>query len=119
MRRLVSTAVVALLSFATPASPQPFPARALKLIVPFVPGSPVDVLARVVSQQVGVRLGQTVIVENRPGAGTSAGTKMVATSAPDGYTLLMAGQSLAYLNLFYPDLGFDAVKAFAPVATLA
>ena len=96
-----------------------YPDKPIKLIVPFVPGSPVDVLARVVSQQLGIRLGQTVIIENRPGAGTSTGTKMVATAPPDGYTLLMSGQSLTYLNLFYPDLGFDAVKAFAPVATLA
>src|SRR3954471_11749085 len=83
---------------------QSYPDKPIKLIVPFVPGSPVDVLARVVSQQLGLRLGQAVIIENRPGAGTSTGTKMVATSPADGYTLLMSGQSLTYLNLFYPDL---------------
>src|SRR5882724_10273877 len=81
------------------AQAQLYPDRPIKLIVPFVPGSPVDVLARVLSQQLGLRLGQAVIIENRPGAGTSTGTKMVATSPPDGYTLLMSGQSLTYLNL--------------------
>jgi tripartite-type tricarboxylate transporter receptor subunit TctC len=119
MRRLVSSAVLALLAFATPATAQTFPDRPLKLIVPFVPGSPVDVLARVVSQQLGTRLGQTVVVENRPGAGTSTATKAVAIAPPDGYTLLMMGQTLAYVGILFPDLGFEPSKAFAPVATLA
>jgi tripartite-type tricarboxylate transporter receptor subunit TctC len=119
MRRLVSIAVGALLAFATPATAQTFPDRPLKLIVPFVPGSPVDVLARVVSQQLGIRLGQTVVVENRPGAGTSTATKAVAIAPPDGYTLLMMGQTLAYVGILFPDLGFEPSKAFAPVATLA
>jgi tripartite-type tricarboxylate transporter receptor subunit TctC len=65
------------------------------------------------------RLGESVIIENRPGAGTSTATRAVVNATPDGYTLLMSGQTLAYLGLFYPDLGFDPLKAFAPVATLA
>jgi tripartite-type tricarboxylate transporter receptor subunit TctC len=58
-------------------------------------------------------------VDNRPGGGTSTATKAVAAAPADGYTLLMSGQTLAYLGLFYPDLGFDPIKSFAPVATLA
>ena len=65
----------------------------IKLVVPFVPGSPVDVLARVVSQQMTTRLGQSVVIENRPGAGTSTATKQVQSSPADGYTLLMAGRT--------------------------
>ena len=61
-------------------------------VVPFVPGSPVDVLGRVISQQMTTRLGQPVVIENRPGAGTSTATKPVQSSPPDGYTLLMMGQ---------------------------
>jgi tripartite-type tricarboxylate transporter receptor subunit TctC len=103
----------------TPAQAQVYPDKAIKLIVPFVPGSPVDVLARVITQQLSMRLGQTVLVENRPGAGTSTATKAVAIAAPDGYTLLMMGQTLAYVGILFPDLGFEPIKAFAPVATLA
>jgi tripartite-type tricarboxylate transporter receptor subunit TctC len=101
------------------AQAQNFPDKVIKLIVPYVPGSPVDVLARVISQQVSTRLGQNVIIENRPGAGTSTATKAVAGASPDGYTLLMSGQALAYVGTLYPDLGLDPLKAFAPVATLA
>jgi tripartite-type tricarboxylate transporter receptor subunit TctC len=121
MRRLFAAALVLLgvgLGL-TPAQAQVYPDKAIKLIVPFVPGSPVDVLARVITQQLGVRLGQTVVVENRPGAGTSTATKVVAAASPDGYTLLMMGQTLAYVGILFPDLGFEPIKAFAPVATLA
>ena len=65
---------------AAPAQAQQYPDRVIKLVVPFVPGSPVDVLARVVSQQMTARLGQSVVVENRPGAGTSTATKQVQAS---------------------------------------
>src|SRR5262245_47191988 len=102
-----------------PGQAQTYPDKMVKVIVPFVPGSPVDVLARVVAQQLSARLGQSVIIENRPGAGTLTATKAVAAAPPDGYTLLMSGQALAYLSQFHPDLGFDPLKAFAPVATLA
>jgi tripartite-type tricarboxylate transporter receptor subunit TctC len=98
---------------------QTYPDKPIKLVIPFVPGSPVDVLGRVVSQQLGARLGQSVVVDNRPGGGTSTATKAAVAAPADGYTLLMSGQTLAYLGLFYPDLGFDPMKAFAPVATLA
>jgi tripartite-type tricarboxylate transporter receptor subunit TctC len=111
--------LAALVTGLAPAQAQPYPDRVIKLVVPFVPGSPVDVLARVVSQQMTTRLGQSVVVENRPGAGTSAATKQVQASPPDGYTLLMSGQNLVYVGLLYPDIGFDPVKSFAPVATLA
>ena len=103
----------------TSAQAQQYPDRVVKLVVPFVPGSPVDVLARVVSQQMTTRLGQSVVIENRPGAGTSTAAKQVQSSPADGYTLLMMGQTLAYVGLLYPDIGFDPVKSFAPVATLA
>jgi tripartite-type tricarboxylate transporter receptor subunit TctC len=117
MRILVLLAA-ALLGLA-PAQAQQYPDRVIKMVVPFVPGSPVDVLARVVSQQMTVRLGQSVVIENRPGAGTSAATKQVQASPPDGYTLLMSGQNITYVGLLYPDIGFDPVKSFTPVATLA
>jgi tripartite-type tricarboxylate transporter receptor subunit TctC len=119
MRSLAAAALFTAGLGLAPAAAQTYPDKVIKLVVPFVPGSPVDVLARVVTQHLGARLGQSVIVDNRPGAGTSTATKSVAAAAPDGYTLLMSGQTLAYLGLFYPDLGFDPLKAFTPVATLA
>ena len=111
--------LAAVFLIAAPAQAQQYPDRLIKLVVPFVPGSPVDVLARVVSQQMTTRLGQGVVIENRPGAGTSAATRQVQASPPDGYTLLMSGQNLTYVGLLYPDIGFDPVKSFTPVATLA
>jgi len=116
--RVLALLVGAILGIA-PAQAQQYPDRAIKLVVPFVPGSPVDVLARVVSQQMTTRLGQSVVIENRPGAGTSAATRQVQASPADGYTLLMSGQNVTYVGLLYPDIGFDPVKSFTPVATLA
>ena len=72
-----------------------------------------------VAQPLSARLGQQVIIENRPGAGTSIGVKAAAASPPDGYTLLMYGQNITYLQMLYPDLGFDPVKAFVPIAPIA
>ena len=96
-----------------------YPAKPIKLLVPYVPGSPVDVLARVVSKQMSEALGQPITIENRPGAGAVIATKLVVAAPPDGYTLLMSGQTLTYLSDFYPDIGFDPVKSVTPVATLA
>ena len=84
---------------------------------PYIPGSPVDAAARVIVQQFQVRLGQSIIVENRPGAGTTIGTKAVAGAAPDGYTLLFNGDSMGYYPVLYPDLNFDPVKNLTPIAT--
>src|SRR5712671_2124621 len=95
MRRLGLFIVAALAVFRLEgALAQSYPDKPIRLVVPFVPGSPVDVLGRVVSQQLGTRLGQSVVVDNRPGGGTSTATKAVAAAPADGYTLLMSGQTL-------------------------
>ncbi len=113
------TAGLVALTMATDVGAQTYPSQSMKLIVPYVAGSPVDVLARVMFQRVSQSIGQMFIIENRPGAGTTIGSKAVAIAAPDGYTLLLAGQSLAYMNIFYPKLDIDPVKSFTPIATLA
>jgi tripartite-type tricarboxylate transporter receptor subunit TctC len=104
---------------ASPAQAQHYPDKPIKLVIPLVAGSPITALARVVAQPLSARLGQQVIIENRPGAGTSIGVKAAASMPADGYNLLMYGQNIAYLQQLYPDLGFDPVKAFVPVAPLA
>ena len=119
MRRIPFLAAV-LLAFClvpTAAGAQAYPERVVKVIVPFTPGSPVDAAARVVVQHLQTRLGQSVIIENRPGAGTTLGTKAVATAAPDGYTLLFTGPPVAYFPVLYPNIDFDPGKSLVPVAT--
>ncbi len=100
-----------------PATAQPYPARPIKLIVPFPAGGPPDVIARVLADSIGPRLGQTVVVENRPGAGATIGTRSVAAAEADGYTLLFASTtSLSIAPALFRAVDYDPVKSFAPVA---
>jgi len=102
-----------------PADAQTYPAKPIKMIVPYTPGSPVDVLARVVTQAASHELNQTIVLDNRPGAGTTIGTKAAAESAPDGYTIIIAATSFIIAASLYPKLDYDPIKSFAPVAMLA
>jgi tripartite-type tricarboxylate transporter receptor subunit TctC len=97
--------------------PQSYPNRPIKLLVPFIAGSPVDALARVVAQNLSQRLAQSIVIENQSGAGGTLGTKAVAGTSPDGYTLLFAINSHTYG--LYANPGYDPVKSFEPVATVA
>jgi len=103
----------------TPAAAQTYPTKPIKMIVPYTPGSPVDVLARVVTQHLSARLNQTIVIDNRPGAGTTIGTKAAASAEPDGYTLLIAATSFIISSSLYPNLEYDPIKSFAPVGMLA
>jgi tripartite-type tricarboxylate transporter receptor subunit TctC len=87
--------------------------------VPFPPGGVTDVLARAVGAKLGERLGQAVVVENRPGGGAIVGTAAVAKAEPDGYTLLMSAASHATFSSLYDKLPFDPVKDFAPISLIA
>jgi tripartite-type tricarboxylate transporter receptor subunit TctC len=102
-----------------PAFAQSYPTKPIKMVVPYTPGSPVDVLARLVTQHLSVRLGQPIVIDNRPGAGTTIGTKAAADAAPDGYTLLIGATSFVIAASLYPTIDYDPVKSFAPVAMLA
>lgn len=120
MRRAAFAIVAMLTATGTaPAQAQPYPDRPIKIVIPLVAGSPITALARVVAQPLSARLGQQVIIENRPGAGTSIGVKAAAAMPADGYNLFMYGQNIAYIQMLYPDLGVDPIKAFVPVAPLA
>jgi len=96
------------------------PERPMRLIVPFTPGGSTDIIARVVGQRLGALLGQSVVVENRPGAGGTIGSDAVAKAAPDGHTLLMGHIGTLAVNPgLYPRLPYDDERAFAPIALVA
>lgn len=101
----------------TPA--QAYPTKAIRLVVPFPAGGPVDTLARIVGQRLAENVGQPVIVDNRGGAGGNIGADLVAKSAPDGYTLLISIAATLVINpSLYASMPFDPVKDLAPVALL-
>jgi tripartite-type tricarboxylate transporter receptor subunit TctC len=102
------------------AQAQYYPTRPVKLVVPFGPGGPTDVAARLVSQIAQAELGATIVVENRPGAGGATGSKSVANAEPDGYTLLVGtSATLAVVPALMKNPGYDPVKSFAAVAKVA
>jgi len=102
------------------AAAQGFPAKPIRMVVPFAPGGNVDINARAIAPALGQVLGQQVIVENRAGAGGIIGTDAVAKSSPDGYTLLMASSSIMTNGpALYPKLPYDIVRDLAPVGRVA
>ena len=99
---------------------QAFPAKLVRIVVPQTPGGASDILARIVAQKLAALWGQTVIVENKPGAGGVVGTEFVAKASADGYTLLMSYAGTQAINpSLYAKLPFDSVEDFQPVATVA
>jgi tripartite-type tricarboxylate transporter receptor subunit TctC len=104
---------------ASPSAFAAYPDHPLRLIVPFPPGGPNDILGRLVAQKLGERLGQTVIVENKPGASTIIGTEAAAKAAPDGYTLLMVSPSHVINPGLRRELPYDLLRDFVPVIELA
>ncbi|MEO8739189.1 MAG: tripartite tricarboxylate transporter substrate binding protein [Casimicrobiaceae bacterium] len=101
-----------------PAIADDFPSRPIKVIVPFSPGGAVDGPMRLIAQEMSKRLGQGVVIENRPGAGATIGSEAVAKAAPDGYTLLLASQTNAISAALYPKLSFDPIDGFAPISLI-
>ena len=98
---------------------QSYPAKPIRLVVPFAPGGASDVLARLVGQKLSERLGQPVVVENKPGAATTVGAAEVARAPADGYTLMLAPAPFVIAPLMYQKLTYDAAKDFTGVALLA
>jgi tripartite-type tricarboxylate transporter receptor subunit TctC len=121
-RNLVAALLCAGLALvgASSANAQPYPHKGpIKIIVPFPPGGPTDGMARIISERLQSELGQTIVIENRGGAGGAVGGKFVADSAPDGYTLLMTpGGPLTTGPAVNPDIGYDPQKVFTPVCEL-
>jgi tripartite-type tricarboxylate transporter receptor subunit TctC len=96
-----------------------YPSRSVKWVVPYAPGGATDVLSRLICQRLSDRLGQTFVVENKPGAGSNIGTQAVIGSAPDGYTLLLTSTANAINASFDPSLPYDFAKGITPVAGVA
>jgi len=117
---LVRVACMALLALAASALAQePYPSRPVKLVVPFTPGTGIDILARTLGQKLGDEWKVGVVVENRAGASGNIGTEAVAKAPPDGYTLLTTAQTMVVNRALFASLPYDPVKDFAPIAPLA
>jgi len=96
-----------------------YPTTSIRIIVPFTPGTGIDILARTLGQKMGDDFKQPVIVENRPGASGNIGTEAVAKAAPDGYTLLMTANTIVLNRSLFKSIPYDPIKDFAPIAPLA
>ena len=118
---VVAAAVTAIAAtgLAQAQSSAPFPSKTVTLVVPFNPGSGSDIIARLMVPKLAARWGQSVIIDNKPGASGNIGAAQVATAAPDGHTLLMAINSFTMTPALYKNLPFNPVADFAPVAKLA
>lgn len=100
-------------------TPATFPSKTITLVVPFTPSSGSDIIARILAPKLAARWGQSVIVDNKPGASGNLGARQVASAPPDGHTLLMAINSFTMTPAIYKNIQFDAVADFTPVAKLA
>ena len=125
LRKLASLVLLVILAWVVQhssvlAAEPAYPSRPIRMIVPFPPGGGTDILGRTVAQALGDALGQSVLIDNRPGANTIIGAELTARATPDGYTLLLAPVTTLAINPgAYAKLPYDAVKDFAPVARLA
>ena len=117
--RIVTLIMVGFAGGLGPAAAQSYPAKPIRLIVPFPPGGPIDVMGRLIAQQLAPTLGQ-MVVENKPGAGGTIASRLVASAEPDGYTLMIAtSTTMGVSPKLYKNLEFDPQKSFAPIAFLA
>src|SRR6266516_92608 len=118
LARMKWICAAALAALTTTASAQGYPARPVRILVPFAPGGVADITARVLSQKIGEGMGQQLIVENRPSAGGIVASEAVAKAEPDGYTLLFITNGNAVSATLFQSLPYDTVKDFAPVSTV-
>jgi tripartite-type tricarboxylate transporter receptor subunit TctC len=108
-----------LVALALPAHAQTYPSRPIKIIVPFGPGGFTDVAARIIQKELAPALGQPIVIENKPGAGSTIGTSEVAKGQPDGYTLVMISTAHVISPHLYKQMPYDPIKDFTPVMKIA
>ena len=116
---VVAIAALTLIVMPQAAQPQGFPSKPVRIIVPYTPGSPNDVLARLLAQPLQGKLGQPVVIDNKPGGGTTIGSKTAAVAPPDGYTLLFASSALVIEPILNKQVEYDPQKDFTPIAFVA
>ena len=115
--RLLASLILALGLVAPGAIAQTYPAKPIRMVVPFPPGSTTDIVGRIYAQKIGPAIGEQIIVENRGGAGGTIGTEYVAKAAPDGYTLLMGTIGTHSINsALYKKIGYHPIRDFAPIS---
>jgi tripartite-type tricarboxylate transporter receptor subunit TctC len=124
MKKLLSavaavSAALSLMSVAGPVQAQAYPAKPLRLILPFPPGGGTDILGRILAQRLGETLGQQVIAENRPGAGGNVGAEYTARQPADGYTIVLCSPSIAISPSLYKKLNYDPARDLTPIALVA
>ena len=120
MTRFVhAAAAVAIAGLCAMASAQTYPTKPIRLVLPFPPGAPSDMVGRTIGQKMGEQMGQNLIPDNRTGAGGTLGLSLVAKAPPDGYTVLVTSPTIALGPLLYANLPFDPLKDFTAVARLA
>jgi tripartite-type tricarboxylate transporter receptor subunit TctC len=110
---------IAALCLVSAANAETYPAKPIRFIVPFPPGGPTDVLARVLGQKLSEQMGQPVVLDNRPGAGGNLGFELAAKSAPDGYTIVLGAPPLAISPHLYAKLNYDPARDFEPISLVA
>jgi len=118
MKKILSLAL-ALAAFALAAHAQPYPNRPIRIVVPFGPGGFTDVAARILQKELAPEIGQPIVIENKPGAGSTIGTADIAHSPPDGYSLVMISTTHVISPHLYKQMPYDAIKDFTPVMKLA
>ena len=111
-------AALALAAFAFGAHAQSFPSKPIRIVVPFGPGGFTDVVARILQKELGAAIGQPVVVENKPGAGSTIGTAEIAHAKPDGYNLVMISTTHVITPHLYKEMPYDPIKDFTPVMKL-
>jgi tripartite-type tricarboxylate transporter receptor subunit TctC len=117
--RTFCAALLITLAAAAPALAQSWPAKPLRMVVPFAPAGPADIAARLISPKLTEMLGQQIVIDNRAGAGGNIGAAVVGKSAPDGYTVLLTTSAFAVNVSLFPNPGYDAEREFIPTALVA
>ncbi len=119
IKQLLAGVALAAAALCTTAQAQGYPSKPVNIVVPFAPGGATDIMTRLLAERLSKRLGQPVIVENKPGAGTMIASEYVAKAPADGHTVLMAASSLGIAPSLYSKVNYDPVKSFAPISLVA